>query len=579
MRYTSWDVLLFPERSKVPIQEFRTQCCVVSDKDSSYLNVPYFTPQLLYSQRSLGQLPILTSFIQSLPAQSPFRISIHSWEKPQPSRILESLMHPEDCVLFEVRIYTDNVCVAGTLFGPRTSWPHILEFGSQIDKNGNHEILRFPQFHPEVIDAYVWDAAETHGRIRVVISEGFSRPNRSPPFERVKDVVVFSFQHAPLNVLENCSIAWPNPNMWNQLPGNLFRLQMNHGRGFANIGGYIDYDGPTDDLHTHSPTRHDTTRYEPNWMMGFEGWAHKPATAQAPPPMMNWPNFTLNHMNFGCAPNAPNNPGFMGSDPFIEPGLAHRLRQSQHSIDDISMPDAGPISVSSRAMSSIAGMSFEHSYQPSIAASRDDDPFSVGYCDSRNPAKIHTTASSTQHTAIPSMPPISRPSAAAQARHESYSKNTSRAVSQADPKDFRQISGSSARSGQTDNVVETVTTRKVVVSPKAQVKGKKESKGSSRKNSHIEYEPTSEPSSREVSKSGPRHPHVVVRTTESVVHVSSETKRKRQSKAPDEIFQTSDSPSKKVFRVEKEHRNERDSHLEKELRLEKESSTADDDEI
>ena len=39
-----------------------------------------------------------------------------------------------------------------------------------------------------------------------------------------------------------------------------------------------------------------------------------------------------------------NNPGFMGSDPFLEPGLAHRLRQSQRSIDDISMPDAGPIS-------------------------------------------------------------------------------------------------------------------------------------------------------------------------------------------------------------------------------------------
>ena len=68
-----------------------------------------------------------------------------------------------------------------------------------MDKNGNHEVLRFPQFHPEVIDAYVWDATETHGRIRVVISEGFSRPNRSPPFERVKDVVVFSFQHAPLS--------------------------------------------------------------------------------------------------------------------------------------------------------------------------------------------------------------------------------------------------------------------------------------------------------------------------------------------------------------------------------------------
>lgn len=69
-----------------------------------------------------------------------------------------------------------------------------------VDKNGNQEVLRFPQFHPEVIDAYVWDAAETLGRIRVIISEGLSRPNRSPPFERVKDVVMFSFQHAPLSV-------------------------------------------------------------------------------------------------------------------------------------------------------------------------------------------------------------------------------------------------------------------------------------------------------------------------------------------------------------------------------------------
>lgn len=357
---------------------------------------------------------------------------------------------------------------------------------------------------------------------------------------------------------------------------------MNHSGGLGN-GYTIDYDGPkdTDDLHAHSPTRHDTTtRYEPNRMTGFG----------APAPMMNLPNFAmdprfnLNPTNFGGAPPtmmnwpnfAQNNPGFMGSDPFIEPGLAHRLRQSQRSIDDISMPDAGPISVSSRAMSSIAGMSFEHSHQPSIAASRDDDSPSIGYFDSMNPARIQTTASSTQHTAIPSMPPVSRPSAAAQARSESYSKNASRSVSQADPKDFRHISGSSARS---DNVFETVTTRKVVVSPKAQVKGKKESRGSSRKHDHIESEPASEPSSRDVSTSGPPHPHVMVRTTESVVNVSSETKRKRQSKAPDEVSQTSDPPSKKISCIEKERRNERDPRIERELRLEKDSSTAEDDEI
>jgi hypothetical protein len=35
------------------------------------------------------------------------------------------------------------------------------------------------------------------GRIKIMLSEGFSRPNRSPPFERVKDAIVFSFQHAP----------------------------------------------------------------------------------------------------------------------------------------------------------------------------------------------------------------------------------------------------------------------------------------------------------------------------------------------------------------------------------------------
>lgn len=368
--------------------------------------------------------------------------------------------------------------------------------------------------------------------------------------------------------------------MWNQLPTNLFRLRMNHGGqgAFTNLGGYIDYNGPKDtgDLHTHSPTRHDT-RYEPNRTTGFEAsyqntfsnvpqWAHKPinpATIQAPPPpMMNWPNFAvdprfnLNPTNFGGL-----------HDPFIEPGLAHHLRQFQRSIDDISMPDAGPISVSSRAMSSIAGMSFEHSHQPSIA-SRDDDSFSMGYCESRIPSKIHTTASSTQHTAVPSMPPISRPSAAAQARSESYSKNASRAVSQADPKDFRQISGSSERSGQTDNVYETIT-RKVVVSPKVQVKGKKESKP--RKQVQIDSEPVSEP--------GAPQPHIMVRTTESVVHMSSDTKRKRQSKAPDEASQTSDSPSKKITRVEKERRNEKDPRIERELCVEKESSTADDEEI
>lgn len=31
MRYTNWDVLLFPEGSKVPLQEFKTSCYVTED--------------------------------------------------------------------------------------------------------------------------------------------------------------------------------------------------------------------------------------------------------------------------------------------------------------------------------------------------------------------------------------------------------------------------------------------------------------------------------------------------------------------------------------------------------------------
>lgn len=50
----------------------------------------------------------------------------------------------------------------------------------------------------DVLDQIHWDATETHGRIRVIIAEGFSRPHRSPPFERIKDIIMFSYQHAPL---------------------------------------------------------------------------------------------------------------------------------------------------------------------------------------------------------------------------------------------------------------------------------------------------------------------------------------------------------------------------------------------
>lgn len=66
-----------------------------------------------------------------------------------------------------------------------------------IDRNGNQDSLRFPAFHSEILRQQTWDSRDLYGRIRVIISEGYYRPLRSPPFQRVKDILALSFQHAP----------------------------------------------------------------------------------------------------------------------------------------------------------------------------------------------------------------------------------------------------------------------------------------------------------------------------------------------------------------------------------------------
>lgn len=129
MRFENWDVLLFPESSKTPVQEFKTQCFVTRDRgwsvltaawppltlpESPYLHSPsilnpaaYFLPQ-----GNLGQLAVLTTFVPSLPHNAPFRVSIHSWDMPRPSRLMESLMQPDDALLFEIRVFIDGICVS-----------------------------------------------------------------------------------------------------------------------------------------------------------------------------------------------------------------------------------------------------------------------------------------------------------------------------------------------------------------------------------------------------------------------------------------------------------------------------------
>lgn len=83
-----------------------------------------------------------------------------------------------------------------------------------LDKHGEFEKLKFPAFHKELLSQSYWNPGDDLGRVKIVIAEGFTRDHLTYPFERVKNIVSFSFQHAPLDVLEASSIAWPNASMW-----------------------------------------------------------------------------------------------------------------------------------------------------------------------------------------------------------------------------------------------------------------------------------------------------------------------------------------------------------------------------
>lgn len=63
-------------------------------------------------QGTTSALPVLTTYIPGLQEGTPFRASIHSWEKPRPSRLMERLMQPDDVLLFQAQIYIDGAPVS-----------------------------------------------------------------------------------------------------------------------------------------------------------------------------------------------------------------------------------------------------------------------------------------------------------------------------------------------------------------------------------------------------------------------------------------------------------------------------------
>ncbi|CAF9906352.1 MAG: hypothetical protein ALECFALPRED_002208 [Alectoria fallacina] len=119
----------------------------------------------------------------------------------------------------------------------------MIDVCSHTDKDGNHDQLRFPPFHTEVLTQTWANPAQNIGRIKIVIAEGINHGPGVSAFERTKNLVSFSFQHAPLHILENCGIAWPNQGLYFQAAQQFHNVSSPHTQA------------ADPDTHAHSPRR------------------------------------------------------------------------------------------------------------------------------------------------------------------------------------------------------------------------------------------------------------------------------------------------------------------------------------
>ncbi|KAF4984125.1 hypothetical protein FZEAL_618 [Fusarium zealandicum] len=188
-------------------------------------------------------LPTVTCFVPSLPPGTPFQISVHSWNTPNISQFTKSYTKHLSDVKYETRLFVDGRLVASTPLSRASSWPHVIANTFDPSKDGDLEPLKFPFFQQELLQQNHWSPADDLGRIKLVISEGFPRDSRSMPMERVHNVVAFSFQHAPQDILEGSGIAWPNPSMWHRAP---------YTRSMP-VPSFSSNDAQS---HAHSPRRH-----------------------------------------------------------------------------------------------------------------------------------------------------------------------------------------------------------------------------------------------------------------------------------------------------------------------------------
>lgn len=286
------------------------------------------------------------------------------------------------------------------------------------------------------------------------------------PFNMLRCVSLLLSTWASLtivDILEYSNIAWPNAAMWSHAP-RLFKY---------NSGSTYSSDPKeAEDTHAHSPTRRELRSAAADSQTSnaalYNAWAYR----NLPAPLAQWQS---RETRLSQEP-------FI-SDPFIDPYVldnsSARARGARSSTEDVPMPDyAGSSSASSRAFSSMTGVSYEHSKQPSLGGPIDEVRYNQLVETVTAPKSQGPGTQAPVNTPSGAAPLGRRLSAAAEARTASYSGGGSRSsiLREISQRGSRNISETSTKSSLAADTIEAVS-RKLQVSPSGvagQVRGKKE---------------------------------------------------------------------------------------------------------
>ncbi|KAH7390974.1 hypothetical protein DE146DRAFT_150734 [Phaeosphaeria sp. MPI-PUGE-AT-0046c] len=247
MRYDNWDVILFPKDSHIPIQEFKTACYHACDANTESLKAP-----------------TLTCYISSLPPATPFRISIHSWINPaKPSAVVQAQQKSSQKIMYMVQVIVDGVTVFQVLYDTASKWPqeivhekrHLIALEQATSERKPR--LEFPTFSQHTLMQSAWQSRESSGRINLVLSEQLV--NKHGNEDKVdlgisNDIVRFSFQHAPRDILEQAGISWPIRNPL-YLPDAYDGCDATQNSTQSTLGGTKTQNSPPDPQ-TQSPLSH-----------------------------------------------------------------------------------------------------------------------------------------------------------------------------------------------------------------------------------------------------------------------------------------------------------------------------------